>query len=387
VKVCDVTEFYAETSGGVRTYVEAKARHITRRSGWEHVLIVPGSEDSVESSGRSRTYRIKGPRIPGCPPYRLLCNRRKLRAILARERPQVVEVGSPYCAPWLVRWALRGLSPRPALVGFYHSDFPSTYVRPLAGRLGSRLAERAEGLAWSYARRVYRGFEATLAASPHVAGLLADRGIPRVRRVPLGVDLELFHPDRRDPELRRGLGLASGDVLLLYVGRFAPEKGLATLLEAIPLLPPHFRLLLVGGGPWQAQIAAFARRHPAVIVHRYEDDRKRLATLYASADLFVAPGAFETFGLAAVEAQACGLPVVAARGGALPDVVSPAASLLVEPNRPEPLAAAILELAQRDRSALGREARNHVAARFDWAVVLDGLAALYEEAGASGRGL
>jgi len=380
MRLCDITEFYAHSSGGVRTYIAAKARYATEVRGWDHVLIVPAGRGATLVSGQSRTYEIKSPRIPWCAPYRLLCDFEQVRAVLAKERPDVVEVGSPYFAPWLTKWALDSLDRRTPLVGFYHSDFPATYAAPLARRLGKHVAVQAERLAWRYAASVYGRCSVTLAASTHVASTLTSHGIPRVRRVRLGVDLELFHPRRCDPAFRQRLGVAPSDTLLLFVGRLNPEKGIRTLLQAFCLLPPgRFRLLVIGDGPCAREVAEFARIHTAVRHHGYEGDRDKLAVAYASSDLLVAPGAFETFGLTIIEAQASGLAVVTVRGGAAPELVAPHPGATARPGDPADLAAAIVRTSALDRVALGSAARAYAEARFDWPAAFDDLTTVYEE--------
>lgn len=380
MKLCDITKFYTETSGGVKTYLTAKAGYLTAQKGWDHVLIVPAAEDQVVRSGRSRVYRVKGPLIPSQAPYRFLLSARTVRAILAHERPDIVEVGSPYLVPWLTRWALRDLPSKPVVVGFYHADFPGTYVHTLTQPLGMTLSSWAERAAWRYARRLYNGFAMTLAASSHIVEALTAHGVRNVRQVFLGVDLRLFHPGRRDPLLKQRLGLRQDHILLLYVGRLGTEKGVRTLLDGFGKLPQdQYRLLVIGDGPCRPAVEACARSNPALLYHGYQIDRDSLATAYASSDLFIAPGQHETFGLTVLEAQASGLPVVGVRGGAVAALVRPEAGALARPDDAADLAETILRTASRDRIRMGRAARASVEGRFDWNAALEDLMRVYEE--------
>jgi alpha-1,6-mannosyltransferase len=386
VKICDVTECYAESSGGIKTYLHAKRSYLTSVRGWEHVLVVPGARDERDRRGPMVTFRVAGPRVPKTDPYRLLVSVRRVASILREERPDLVEVGSPFLAPWIVRRALASNRPRPPLVAFYHSDVPSTYVEPLAQRLIPGAAPWAVRKTWSYLRSLHSGFAATLVASRHVEQLLLGHGIPRVRRVSLGVDLELFHPRRRLAIVRRSLGMRPGETLLLCAGRLSPEKGVRTLLSAFSRLERgRFRLLVVGDGPLRGELAAAARSVGGVHLLGHVADRRRLAALYASADLFVAPGRHETFGLAALEAQASGVPVVAVRGGSFSEVVAPDAGVLARPDDPADLARAIEAASRSPRDAMGAAGRAHVERHYGWDGVISEIADLYEAVIAQNR--
>ena len=123
-----MTDFYSDTvSGGVKTYLHAKARHLADL-GVEHAVIVPGESDGVEPLGAGRLHRVKGPVLPFSRAYRLLLSARRVEEILDAERPDVVELGSPFVVPRLVRRALR--SHRIPLVGFYHADLVRTFAEP-----------------------------------------------------------------------------------------------------------------------------------------------------------------------------------------------------------------------------------------------------------------
>ncbi|HAQ27674.1 MAG TPA: glycoside hydrolase, partial [Pseudomonas sp.] len=130
----------------------------------------------------------------------------------------------------------------------------------------------------------------------------------------MGVDLETFQPSRRDPGLREELGLADDTRLLIFAGRGSREKNLGVLLETARQLGADYHLLLVGSGmPRQvpSNVTVVNRFCPAIEVAR----------LMASCDVLLHAGNQETFGLVVLEAMASGIPVVAARAGALPELV------------------------------------------------------------------
>jgi phosphatidylinositol alpha 1,6-mannosyltransferase len=161
-----------------------------------------------------------------------------------------------------------------------------------------------------------------------------------------GVDTELFSPARRDDGLRERL-LDGGGPLILSVGRLSQEKRIGVLLDAFARLSrtrPSARLVVVGEGPARRELE---RTAPAGTVFVGEARGLELAALYAGADLFCFPSTTDTFGQVLLEAGASGLPVVAAAaGGALELVSHGTTGLLVAPEDPGRLAAALLELVE-----------------------------------------
>lgn len=378
LKICDITKFYAVSSGGVKTYVHRKGDHLTERLGWEHVLIVPGPEDTVVRTGLRRVYTVKGPLIPAHRPYRFLLNPWRVRDILAVETPDLIEIGSPYFVPWVVLWALP--RPRPAITGFYHADFPATYVRGYGKPLGKKAAGIAEAVAWAYARSVYGRCDTVLASSGYITKKLRLHGIPRVRQVSLGVNSVLFRPDRRSHALRGGLVASTDQKLVLYAGRLSHEKGVATLMDAFVRLPPDgYRLVVVGDGPERPVMEAFAGARRNVTYLGYYADVDRLADLFASCDVFVAPGRHETFGLTVLEAFASGLPVVGVRGGAVAELIRDDTGAIAEPDDPETLAAQIEHLCSGNPRGMGLRARATVERQYTWEKTFDHLAEIYQE--------
>jgi alpha-1,6-mannosyltransferase len=324
LKVLDITEFYSPWGGGVRAYLAAKAEWLAGRSDVEHTIVVPGPHDGERVLGRSRVLVVGGPAVPKSPGYHLLAGRRRVHRIFAEVGPHVVEVGSPFLA---ARWALsaaRAMSRRPALVGFYHSDARRVYVEYGLRRLPAPVRRLAgEGLD-RYLARLYSRFDLVVAASRTSERALLGLGIERVERIPLGVNLETFHPRRRDPAWRREVKAPDGAPLVLYAGRLATEKNLAVVMRALPLLRRrwHAHLVLMGEGHLRPEIERLAARHPEQLsLLPFEADRARVARALASADVFVAPGPWETFGLAALEALASGLPVAGAAAGGIGELL------------------------------------------------------------------
>jgi alpha-1,6-mannosyltransferase len=301
---------------------------------------------------------------------------RSTTRIVAHERPDLIEVGSAWCAPWLVHIATRRL--RVPAVWFYHSNFPRI-IAPRPQTSGwTRLT--ASALAWRYVHRLGRMVQATIAPSRTVALELESAGVENVVHVPLGVELDRFNPARRvrAAETRRRCGLPAGP-LALYVGRLAAEKDLDLLLSGWMKVERHTgaRLALIGAGPDAGSLRR-SRGGARAIWLPYERDRDLLADLYAAADLVVAPGSAETFGLAALEALASGVPVLSVdRGGVAETIDRSGAGRLYASGDPAHLAETAIGLLEEDLPTLGRLGRRYAEEHHGWDTVFDRLFATY----------
>ncbi len=266
-------------------------------------------------------------------------------------------------------------SARVPTVSSYCTNFPDYMAGYRMGLL--------EGPVWSHLRRFHESAVLSFCPSEATRSELMKRGFhDRFRIWGRGVDSRLFHPAKRSDDLRRSLA-PGADLILLYVGRIAPEKRLDLLLDAMPHLqartPQRLALVLVGGGPAVEGLAA--REVDGVHFAGYRSGED-LAAHYASSDLFLFPSDTETFGQVVTEAMASGLPVVApARGGVVETVRTNETGILFEPGSVEDLVERALPLIEDGalRNRLGIEARNAAEGR-GWHSVFDQLFADYEDA-------
>ena len=382
MKICDLTQFYSPVSGGVKRYISEKIAWMRRaRPDDRHVLIIPGEKNECRDDGLSRTYTIRSPLVSRTARYRALLNLTAIEEILERERPDVIESGDPYQVAWKALASGKALGI--PVVAFYHSHFPEAYLRTIDKFFGHIAVDITRDIARRYVRELYNRFAATIVPSPALARLLQDWGVQNTRLGELGVDTKLFHaqaaPDER--KLVRGaLDIADDKILLLYVGRLSPEKNVTTLFEAFAQLgDSRFALLVTGDGPERRHLARLRERNENAHWLPYQGDGQQLARLYRSADLFVHPGVQETFGLVALESQACGTPVVGIRGSYMDRIIFTDQLQWAAENSAPALAEAIRTIAQSDLAAEGREAAARVRQFYDWDRVFDRLFAVYAE--------
>lgn len=373
MKIVDVTEFYSERGGGVRSHLTTKS-HVLCQLGHDHVVVAPGPRDEEAETydetsrsargegGRARVVRIGGPSLPYDPTYHLLGRVDKIRAFVMRERPDVLEVHSPYLA------MAGALAVPRASVGirtfWWHADFIDTYLRVMvearAERAGvsharaTRVADVALAPIWAAVRGLLSTCEATFSASQWQAEKLRAHGVPRVVFAPFGVEKHTFTSSARSEHVRREL-LLRGDVLFIGVGRFAVEKRWDVVVDAFASVRARgvdATLVLFGDGPERAALEAKVAGRDDVRFMGFEKDRAVLARAMASADVLVHGCPYETFGLGIAEAMSTGLPVVVPDEGGAREAFDPTSGETYASGDAAACAAAIERLLARDRGAL-----------------------------------
>ncbi|HUZ38933.1 MAG TPA: glycosyltransferase family 1 protein [Streptosporangiaceae bacterium] len=373
VRVAIVTESFPPDVNGVAHSALRVAEHLVLR-GHEPMVIAPAPARLAPGDAGPfpcPVVRLRSLPMPGYRGFRIGLPGPDLRAAMTDHGTELVHLASPFVlGPAAIAAASRGDL---ATVAVYQTDVPA-YARVYGmGRLG-------ESAAWWRLRAIHNAAGRTLAPSTASALKLREHGVHRVWVWGRGVDTERFDPARRSPGLRRELA-PGGEVLVGYVGRLAAEKRVDLLCQVAAL--PGVRLVVVGGGP---AASALRQALPGAVFlgPRHGTD---LATIYASLDVFVHSGAFETFGQTLQEAAASGLPVVApAAGGPLDIVGHGSTGYLVTPGEPDALADAVARLVGDPhlRAAMGRAGRARTLGR-SWRTIGDQLIAHYQAVAGSSR--
>ena len=202
-----------------------------------------------------------------------------------------------------------------------------------------------------------------------------------------GVDTTLFSPIKRDPLLRRSWGVDDDTVVVLHVGRLAPEKNLTLVLQAFARLQseqPNSRLVVVGDGPSKTDMQA---QCPQAVFAGFRSG-EALAAHYASSDMFLFPSLTETYGNVTPEAMASGLPVVAFDDAAAGQLINHRASGLLAARANANMfvqLAAELGSDRAQRRSLGERARVR-ALELGWDSIIRSIERIYGEAVAQAEG-
>jgi len=365
MRVAIITESFPPDVNGVAHCVLRVAELLT---GYGHhpLVVAPRPREKHEKEDCSFPFpveRVPAVPLPGYRSFRLGLPSRRVRAALTGHRAEVVHLASPVFLGAHGAAVARRLGL--PVVAVYQTDLPS-YARAY------RLGRAGEAFAWRWLRGIHNGAARTLAPSTVTATGLLGRGIGNVWLWGRGVDTRRFDPARRSQDIRARLA-PGGELIVGYVGRLATEKRVE-LLAGITALQ-GVRLVIVGAGPAEASL----RQQMPGAVFLGERRGEELATIYASLDVFVHSGPYETFGQTLQEAAASGLPVVApAAGGPLDLVADGVTGYLVPPSDPGAFTAAVARLAAdpATRAAFGSAGRSKVLGR-SWPALTEELIGHY----------
>ncbi|BCM71522.1 glycosyltransferase [Streptomyces tricolor] len=368
LRIVRLANFVAPASGGLGTALRELGKGF-RAAGHEPVLIVPGERHTDRDTEQGRVITLPGPLLPGTGGYRVLTDKRRVAALLEELAPDRLEVSDRTTLRWTGRWARRARVPA-VMVSHETADgvlrtwgLPEPLARRAADSLNTRTAH-------VYARVV--------CTTEFAEREFLRIGARNVVRAPLGVDLTERHPALRDPGLRARHARVD-ETLLVLASRLSVEKRPGTALDTLDALLRRGRravLVVAGDGPLRARLEQRVRdRGLPVTFLGHVSDRAALGALQASADVCLAPGPAETFGLAALEALACGTPVVASASSALPEVIGSAGATAADGG--EAFADAVELLLERDEPER-REAARARAECFGWGTAVEGFLAAHD---------
>lgn len=368
MRIVRIANFVSPTSGGIKTALREWGQ-VYRAHGHHVSLVIPGPGPEVEQEGQGDVYRV--PALPvGGTGYSLILRRSTVSSLLERLRPDTIEVSDRSTLRWTGRWA-RQHGVGSVMISHEHLTGILDRRTPLPDRPAHALADAVN-------RRSARSYDAVVCPSAFAGEEFTRIGVP-AEVVPLGVDLQTFVPGPPPPtDPAPGAGRP---VRVIHCGRLSPEKNPGLSIETLRTLLSRgvpAQLTVLGTGPLRERLIDTAEDLP-VTFRPYITDRRRLAAEMAVADVAVAPGPVETFGLAALEALACGVPTVCPREGALGEVVGDGG--LVARSHPGAFADGVLELLHRPGA---RAAARRQAERFTWEASAERMLSIHERVRRSG---
>lgn len=357
------TETFVPKVDGIVTRLKYTVEYLVRL-GDEVVVFAP--DGGVKEYKGAEVYGISGFPLPLYPELKLAVPHPGIGAKLEEFRPHIVHIVNPAVL------GLGGLffakAMKLPLIASYHTHLPKYLQHYGLGFL--------EGTMWELIKTAHNNAALNLCTSTAMVQELKSHGVEVVDLWQRGVDTEQFHPRFRSAAMRERLTQGHPhDRLLLYVGRLSAEKEIQRILEVLQAIP-QTRLALVGDGPYRSELEQiFAGTNTHFVGYLQGDD---LASAFASSDVFLFPSRTETLGLVLLEAMAAGCPVVAARAGGIPDIVSDGVNgYLFDPDREDGLIVATQNLLGQDTAHLKERARSE-AERWGWAEATKQLQTYYD---------
>ncbi|MGB6300181.1 MAG: glycosyltransferase family 1 protein [Rivularia sp. (in: cyanobacteria)] len=367
MRIALFTETFLPKVDGIVTRLRHTVEHLQRNG--DRVLVICPDGGITEYFG-AKIYGISGFPLPMYPELTLALPRPAIGEVLEKFNPDIIHVVNP--AVLGLAGIIHSKIHNIPLVASYHTHLPQYLQHYGLGML--------EGLLWELLKAGHNQAALNLCTSTAMVEELTARGIERVDLWQRGVDTELFDPSFASEQMRQKLSQNNKDApLLLYVGRLSAEKEIERIkpiLEGIP----QARLALVGDGPHREALEKhFQGTNTYFVGYLAGTD---LASAFASADAFVFPSRTETLGLVLLEAMAAGCPVVAARSGGIPDIVTDGVNgYLFEPKSDDAgaIAATMRLLEEKEEREVIRQNARQEAERWGWSAATRQLQTYYEK--------
>ncbi len=366
MRIALFTETFLPKIDGIVTRLCQTIEHLQK--GGHQVLIFSPDGGLTEYKG-AKIYGVSGFPLPMYPELKIALPRPSIGQELERFKPDIIHAVNPAVL------GLAGLyyakTMQIPLVASYHTHLPQYLQHYGLGML--------EDVLWSLIRTAHNQADLNLCTSTAMVKELTAKGIERVELWQRGVDTELFQPELASETWRSRLTQGNPDKpLLLYVGRLGAEKEIERIKPILAAIP-NAHLALVGDGPNRQALEKHFAGTPTNFVGYLRG--KELASAFASADAFIFPSRTETLGLVLLEAMAAGCPVVAARSGGIPDIVTDGVNgYLFDPNDENGAINATIRLLENTeaRETLRHNARQE-AERWGWSAATRQLCRYYQE--------
>jgi D-inositol-3-phosphate glycosyltransferase len=406
VHTCPLAALGGKETGGMNVYVRELSRELGRRG--VHIDAFTRSQNPeiphIPDADLGETVRVIHIKCGPETPYPKEAIWDYLPQFVEGVRCHMYDEGIRYDVYhshyWLSGWVAHALQPlHPA---------PTAHMFHTLGRMKDLVARRPEEREVGHRNyvegQVMRWADCIVAATPrdreqmvHLYG--ADEG--QITIIPPGVDVDLFRPIPK-AEARRAVGMDPDKELILFVGRIEPLKGIDTLIEAVAIAFRHrddlrgnVSLAIIGGDvsdDFSHMSAEMQRLHTLRAELGVEDfvtflgkqDQSSLPLYYSAAEAVVVPSHYESFGMVAVEALACGTPVIASDVGGLSYIVEDGITGFLVPDQQPAVLADRLEFLLQVEPLRRAFSRRAVAAaqKYAWSHIADSILHLYAQLGA-----
>ncbi len=365
MRIALFTETFLPKVDGIVTRLKHTVEHLQRQG--DQVLVFSPDGGLKEYMG-AQIYGVSGFPLPLYPELKLALPRPAIGEALRLFKPDLVHVVNPAVLGLAGVYYAKSLDI--PLLASYHTHLPEYLQHYGLGML--------EGLMWELIKATHNQAALNLCTSTAMVQALEGHGVERVDLWQRGVDTETFQPHLASLEMRAKLSQGHPDrPILLYVGRLSAEKEIEQIKPVLESIP-NACLALVGDGPNRQALEKHFEGTSTHFVGYLQG--KELGAAFASADAFVFPSRTETLGLVLLEAMAAGCPVVAARSGGIPDIVTDGVNgFLFDPTDENGAIAATQKLlanaAERDR--LRQNARLE-AEKWGWSAATRQLRGYYQ---------
>lgn len=369
MKIAIFTDTYEPDVNGVAVTLKHYTNFLEAK-GIEYIVFAPEHKDAERFA--SQIHRFKSLPFYLYPECRLaLPNMFKMKAELQRFKPDIIHIVTPFNIGYFgIRYAKKLNIP---VVGSYHTNFDK-YLEYYNLQFLAKFI-------WRYMRWFHKPLQRIFVPSYDTIEQLRRKGFTNLRIWPGGVDCELFHPGYSREKIREKYKIKE-DYILSFVGRLAPEKDIATLMNIAERLPQPLKdkvhWLIVGDGPSKTEMMEQAPNNMTFTGFLNGTD---LAEVYSVADIFVFPSATETFGNVVIESLASGSPVIGANSGGVKNLIRPnETGFLCEPKNVAQFVHSISMMIENDtlRTAMSENARAFAMTQ-TWEAIFERLLEDYEE--------
>lgn len=308
-KIAQIANFYGPRSGGLKTSMIELAKQYSLRD-IECLQIIPGIEFSRSRTSYAEVVTIPSWKIPFSGGYRIILRTGKIKEVLSEFSPNVVEINDRLTLLSIATWAnQRGIKS----VLFAHEILTNVLKAffPFIPNLDQIVKKHND--------KTFRKFDHVIATTNFAAQEFRNVGANNLSVIPLGVDSDIFNENRFNLDLRTHTSFPK----LVLCSRLSKEKNPEVAFEVVKELIANGlnpQLYVIGAGPLKKKLMNKYKNLPIEFVG-YLKNRQEVATYLASVDAVLAPGPNETFCLAALEALACGTPVIASDKSALKEIL------------------------------------------------------------------